>query len=304
MRAALRLDPRNKKYKRELAEWEEYFQKRQEQARRNARINAFNAATNRGIDLYEKNDYRGAEAAIREAIRIFPDDAGAHRNLGLILEKRERLADAIRSYREALRLDPNHSKARINLRGAEASLRKEKEWRARMEEERRKQEQEAQMEAKMSRMLGNLKEVKSVPSGDQLKGVVQTGKWAVSAKTDDEASAQARRGFDTLGVKAGSLDIPKDLGRNPWKAPVVTDEDRRRVPAIAEHEGKRDEARKRRAEYQAKLEELMSLPESEKPRDWSVRVAEAKQNESNAGNEEIYYNFRIGKALRKSNIPK
>ena len=100
-------------------------------------MDALSAARKRGIDLYEKNDYRGAEAAFREVIRIFPDNAGSHYNLGLALEYQKRWSEAVDAYREAMRLNPNYSKARDNLRQAEAELRKEREWQARREEERR-----------------------------------------------------------------------------------------------------------------------------------------------------------------------
>jgi tetratricopeptide (TPR) repeat protein len=328
-REALRLDPRNTKYKQRLVEWEEYFQKKREQAERNARMDALNAARKRGIDLYEKNDYRGAEAAFREVIRIFPDNAGSHYNLGLALEYQKRWSEAVDAYREAMRLNPNYSKARDNLRQAEAELRKEREWQARREEERREREQDAQRKENISRVLADLKKekpspsegfpirIKPFPGMDPLKGHAEVDtspsihglggmKTAGQQLTGAAALGEGagRKPFDTWGPAGRPLNIPKHLGRNPWKAPVVTDEDRKRVPAIRKYEGMRSAARKRRVEYQAKLEELKSLPESEKPRDWSVQVAEAEQNASNAGNEEIYYNFQIGEALRKSNIPK
>ena len=61
MREALRLDPRNKKYKKELASWEEAFKKKQEADRLNARVDAYTAAHKRGIALYKKRDYSGAD---------------------------------------------------------------------------------------------------------------------------------------------------------------------------------------------------------------------------------------------------
>jgi len=44
--------------------------------------------------------------------------AGAHNNLGVLLERRGRLDEAIRHYSEALRLDPDYAKARNNLERA------------------------------------------------------------------------------------------------------------------------------------------------------------------------------------------
>ena len=44
--------------------------------------------------------------------------AGVHNNLGVVLENRGRLEEAIDHYQEALRLDPNYAKARNNLERA------------------------------------------------------------------------------------------------------------------------------------------------------------------------------------------
>jgi tetratricopeptide (TPR) repeat protein len=58
----------------------------------------------------------------RAAIRIHPDSAVAHNNLGYALSQMPgRLSDAVAEYREALRLDPTFANARFNL---EAALRR------------------------------------------------------------------------------------------------------------------------------------------------------------------------------------
>ena len=52
-----------------------------------------------------------AEAVLRRA----PDDAQVHFNLGVLLEQRGQAVDAREQYERALRLDPQHAGARLNL---------------------------------------------------------------------------------------------------------------------------------------------------------------------------------------------
>ena len=56
-----------------------------------------------------------AEASYRQAIRIDPKHAHAHANLGLMLENLGKDADAEASYREAIRLDPKYAGPHWNL---------------------------------------------------------------------------------------------------------------------------------------------------------------------------------------------
>ena len=56
-----------------------------------------------------------AVAARREAIRLQPDDADAHSNLGLALAAQGKLDEAIAEYREAIRLQPDSAEAHYNL---------------------------------------------------------------------------------------------------------------------------------------------------------------------------------------------
>ena len=53
-----------------------------------------------------------------EALRILPDWAGAHNNLGFALEKRGRLEETISHYKKALRIKPDYAKAKGNLERA------------------------------------------------------------------------------------------------------------------------------------------------------------------------------------------
>jgi len=51
----------------------------------------------------------------RAAIRIMPDGAEAHNNLGRALANQGKLDEAIAEFREAIRLEPTHSAAHFNL---------------------------------------------------------------------------------------------------------------------------------------------------------------------------------------------
>ena len=56
-----------------------------------------------------------AVAALREAIRLKPDDAMPTRNLGLALKSQGKLDEAVAAYREAIRLKPDYAEAHNNL---------------------------------------------------------------------------------------------------------------------------------------------------------------------------------------------
>jgi hypothetical protein len=59
------------------------------------------------VALHQSADYAGAEAALREALRLAPDFADAHHNLGLALRERGDIEGAIVELRAALGLRPN-----------------------------------------------------------------------------------------------------------------------------------------------------------------------------------------------------
>ncbi len=56
-----------------------------------------------------------AERFLRTAISLRPDFADAHSNLGALLEKQDRMDEAMACYREALHVKPDHANARYNL---------------------------------------------------------------------------------------------------------------------------------------------------------------------------------------------
>jgi len=62
-----------------------------------------------------KGDYNRAIEYYREAIRINPDDAAAHYNLGNLLKDLKRYAEAEKEYREAIRINPDLAEAHANL---------------------------------------------------------------------------------------------------------------------------------------------------------------------------------------------
>ncbi len=76
---------------------------------------------NLGLILFESGDVRGAIAACREAIRLRPDAAEAHSNLGLALRESGDVRGAIAAHREAIRLKPDDAEAHTNLGNALSS---------------------------------------------------------------------------------------------------------------------------------------------------------------------------------------
>ena len=63
-----------------------------------------------------------AVAAIREAIRLRPDDTWAHNNLGRALRALGRMDEAVVAHREAIRLEPDESLLHFNLGVALAEM--------------------------------------------------------------------------------------------------------------------------------------------------------------------------------------
>ena len=55
---------------------------------------------------------------LKEALRLNPDYAEAHCNLGVSLGKQGRLDDAITHFEKAIRLNPDYADAQNNLRTA------------------------------------------------------------------------------------------------------------------------------------------------------------------------------------------
>ncbi len=85
--------------------------------RKEIRLKPDNAAAhgNLGNVLYALGKLDEAIAAHREAIRLKPDDAEAHNNLGIALKALGKLDEAIAGYREAIRLKPDFAGAHYSL---------------------------------------------------------------------------------------------------------------------------------------------------------------------------------------------
>ena len=73
------------------------------------------AYSNSALDLYRAGRLKEAEAEYRRALRLNPNDATIHNNLGVFLASRGRAREAIAEYREVLRIDPESIKAHSNL---------------------------------------------------------------------------------------------------------------------------------------------------------------------------------------------
>lgn len=68
-----------------------------------------------GLEHEENGDSGAARRAYRQALRLDPDLAEAHVNLGRLSHQEGRLRAATRCYRKALRLAPDHAIAHYNL---------------------------------------------------------------------------------------------------------------------------------------------------------------------------------------------
>ena len=162
------------------------------------------------------------------------------------------------------------------------------------------QEEKGKRDAKKLKFatLNKPEGVSATKPGDQLKSTLISGERAASAVSDEQVKGDAQLGFDTRGDYAESPLIPlsKDVGKNPWKAPVVTDADRKRIPQIREIEQERYVVRKKRVELETELEKL----KSEKPKDWTVKEVEIKQKISVTEKLEQFHNYALGRLLQKN----
>jgi len=68
-----------------------------------------------GVLLLESNNFDRAKQLFQKAIRIQPNYAPAHNNLGIIFNALEEAQKAISSYQKAIRIKPNYAHAHNNL---------------------------------------------------------------------------------------------------------------------------------------------------------------------------------------------
>ena len=83
---------------------------------------------NLGTALGRKGQTDEAIRQYQEALRLKPDYAEAHNNLGIVLDRKGQTDEAIRQFQEAIRLKPDYAEAHYNL-GLIFDLRKAKSTR-------------------------------------------------------------------------------------------------------------------------------------------------------------------------------
>jgi tetratricopeptide (TPR) repeat protein len=74
----------------------------------------FGAYFNLGAVLLDKGDWDGEIALERQRLRLVPDDARAHANLGVALEKKGERRSALEEYHAAYVLDPKNATYKQN----------------------------------------------------------------------------------------------------------------------------------------------------------------------------------------------
>ena len=70
----------------------------------------------RGVISHSLGDLCGAEEYHRQAVQCMPGSPGLHFNLGMVLQAQDKIAGAIESFRETLRLNPQHLTGAFSLR--------------------------------------------------------------------------------------------------------------------------------------------------------------------------------------------
>jgi len=73
------------------------------------------AHRNLGVALYQKDQIDEAIRQFKEGVRLKPDSAYSHGNLGIAFHKQGQVDEAIGQLQEALRLDPDYADAHYNL---------------------------------------------------------------------------------------------------------------------------------------------------------------------------------------------
>lgn len=86
----------------------------------------FSSLAQRGREALESSRYEEAVEAFKGAIRLKPDNAWAHYNLGSAYCSLVRYDEAVMVFREAIRLKPGYYEAKSELRVAEYLLIQEK----------------------------------------------------------------------------------------------------------------------------------------------------------------------------------
>jgi len=78
-------------------------------------ISGYGQIVNFGTDLYSQGNMGGAETIFRQLITAFPKEATPYLRLGIILERQDKVDEAIAEYRKAIEINPKHAVARNSL---------------------------------------------------------------------------------------------------------------------------------------------------------------------------------------------
>ena len=281
-----------------------------------------------GVALNEKanqyftnGDFETAVNYYRQALGYKPDDQVIADNLiraeGSYLNvqgnkeyEKGNYAAAANYYQQALQRKPESEVIKNNLANAQDMASQQKEWeaqKAELEEKREQHERRMAVVAEgVSGTVGNIaRELKPrtttqteglqfMGPSAQLKSVQFHSQQAAAASNIEVMKEESSKGFDTRGdVKEGLK--PLDLKGMPLEArdPVVPSE--LRTPKISQFEKERTEVRNKRWEMEKKLGVLQSSPKQD-----TKKIAELKQEISNAENKENFLNFSINDELRKA----
>ena len=79
-------------------------------------MDQFSAHLDRGWDLVQRGDTRGAEASARRAIELDPSSPEAHNLLGFVAALEGDGEEAIEAYRQAIALDDTYLEAMLKDR--------------------------------------------------------------------------------------------------------------------------------------------------------------------------------------------
>jgi tetratricopeptide (TPR) repeat protein len=121
-----------------------------------------------GVALDNKGQIDEAIRHFQEAVRLKPTYTGAHYNLGVAFFQRGRTDEAIRQFQEALRLEPDHAQAHNNLGAALGRKGQTDEAIREFQEALRLQPDDAEALRNLNILLAN-KAAASPPPGGSMK---------------------------------------------------------------------------------------------------------------------------------------